>query len=101
MRHYFKLILAITLIISTSNLVQAKRTDPSKHGPAQRPNFESIDINENGEIDFTEFSSHKRPHGDAQTIFDTIDTDSDGLISNEEFVNHKPPMRKKRGEERS
>jgi len=96
MKNYTKLILAITVIISTSNLVQAKDTDRSKNGPPQRPNFESIDINENGEIDFDEFSSQKLPHGDPQTIFDTIDTDSNGIISNKEFVNHKPPQRKKR-----
>lgn len=96
MPQLFKLILAITLIMTTSSLVQAKDDERSKNGPPKRPNFESIDINENGEIDFDEFSSQKFPHGDPQTIFDKIDTNSDGFISNEEFVNHKPPQRKKR-----
>lgn len=92
MKNYTKIILAITLIVSTSSIVQAKNADRSRNGPPQRPSFESIDVNENGDIDFDEFSSQKLPHGDHQTVFDTIDTDSNGIISNDEFVNHKPPQ---------
>ncbi|KGJ86486.1 EF-hand domain-containing protein [Colwellia psychrerythraea] len=94
------LTLATTIIISASSLVQAKNTMQSKE-PHPRPCFSSIDINGDGEINFDEFSSHKIPHGDHQTVFDSIDTDSDGIISNDEFVNHKPPQRKKRREDRS
>ena len=99
MSYYTKLILAFTLVLSTSNLVQAKNTEHRKDGPPKRPSFASIDLNENGEIDFEEFSSHKLPHGDHQTVFDNIDTNDDGFISNDEFVNHKPPQRNKRGED--
>ena len=101
MHHHFQLILVITLLISTSSLVQAKNTEHRKNGLLQRPSFESIDTNADGEINFNEFSSHKLPHGDHQRVFDIIDSNSNGIISNEEFVNHKPPMRKKRGEDRS
>jgi hypothetical protein len=95
MHNYSKLVLAITLIISTSSVVQANN-ERSKNGPPQRPSFESIDVNEDGNIDFDEFSSKELPHGDHQTVFDMIDADNNGIISNEEFVNHKPPQRQQR-----
>ena len=101
MNNYTKLALALTLIISTSIIVQAKNDNSNRNGPPQRPSFESIDTNEDGDIDFDEFSSHELPQGDHQTVFDSIDTDSNGIISNEEFVNHKPPQRKKRREDQS
>jgi hypothetical protein len=101
MNNYATLILSITLIISTSSVVQAKNNDRSRNGPPQRPSFESIDTNEDEYIDFDEFSSHKLPHGDHQTVFDSIDTDSNGILSNEEFVNHKPPQRKYRRKDQS
>ncbi|MFT7008813.1 MAG: hypothetical protein ACJAXJ_003356 [Colwellia sp.] len=96
MSHYSKLILAITLIISTSSIVHAQNDDRSKNGPPQRPSFESLDTNEDGDIDFDEFSSQEIPHGDHQTIFDLIDADNNGVLSNDEFVNHKPPQRERR-----
>jgi hypothetical protein len=96
MSHYSKLILAITLIISTSSIVHAQNDDHSKNGPPQRPSFESLDTNEDGDIDFDEFSSQEIPHGDHQTIFDLIDADNNGVLSNDEFVNHKPPQRERR-----
>jgi len=95
MNNYKKLLLAISLLISATGLAQAENNSPSKNGPPPRPSFESIDINGDGEIDFDEFSSHKLPHGDHQTVFNMIDTDANGIISNEEFANHKPPQRKK------
>lgn len=96
MSHYSKLILAITLIISTSSIVHAQNDERSKNGPPQRPSFESLDTNEDGDIDFDEFSSQEIPHGDHQTIFDLIDADNNGVLSNDEFVNHKPPQRERR-----
>ncbi len=96
MRPYTKLILAISLIISTSSLVQAKSSEQGRNGPPQRPTFESIDINEDGEISLDEFSEQKIPHGDHETVFDLLDTDGDGVISSDEFDNHKPPQRKNR-----
>lgn len=96
MNNYTKLILAITLTISTVSMVHAQNDDRSRNGPPQRPSFESLDTNEDGDIDFDEFSSSEIPHGDHQTIFDMIDADNNGVLSNDEFVNHKPPQRKKR-----
>lgn len=94
------LTLAATLILSTSSLVQAKKTMQDKE-PRSRPCFSSIDTNGDGEVNFDEFSSHKLPHGDHQTVFNSIDSDANGIISHEEFVNHKPPQRKNRREDRS
>ena len=96
MSNYVKLTLAIMLSISATSLVQARNAEHDNNRQHQRPSFESIDTNADGEIDFEEFSAHKIPHGDHQTIFDTIDTNSNGVISNEEFTNHKPPQRKQR-----
>ncbi|TYK64519.1 EF-hand domain-containing protein [Colwellia echini] len=98
MNHYTKLVLAITLTISATSIVHADNSERSKNGPPQRPTFESIDINEDGEIDFDEFSSHEVPHGDYETVFNMIDIDGDGIITVEEFESHKPPKPKKRGE---
>lgn len=67
-----------------------------KNGPPQRPTFESLDLNQNGDIDFDEFSSKELPRGDHQTIFDAIDADNNGVISNDEFTNHTPPQPPKR-----
>lgn len=94
MNNNTKLILAIMLLISVSSFVQANNTNQNKKGSHQRPTFESIDTNADGDIDFEEFSAHKLPYGDHQTVFDNIDFDTNGIISNVEFVNHKPPQRK-------
>ncbi|MBU2871547.1 EF-hand domain-containing protein [Colwellia sp. E2M01] len=96
MNQYSKLVLSIAIVISTATTVQAENAEHSKNGPPQRPTFEQLDINQDSEIDFEEFSSQEIPHGDHQTIFDMIDIDGSGFISNEEFVNHKPPQPKKR-----
>ena len=96
MNNYTKLILAITLVISSVSIVHAQNDDRGRNGPPQRPNFESLDTNEDGDIDFDEFSSQEIPHGDHQTIFDLIDADNNGVLSNDEFVNHKPPHRERR-----
>jgi Ca2+-binding EF-hand superfamily protein len=99
MSHYTKLLLAITLLISTSSLVHAKSNEHTKNGPPPRPSFKSIDLNKDGVIDFYEFSSHKIPRGDHQTVFNKIDSDNNGILSNDEFINHKRPRREKSTEE--
>lgn len=96
-----KLIIAITFIISASSLVQAKNADHNNGERPQRPTFASLDLNEDSEITFDEFSSHEIPHGDHETIFESIDSDGDGIILEEEFTNHKPPRRNNREGERS
>ena len=98
MIHYTKLMIAATLIASISGGAQAENNRGER---PERPSFSSLDINEDGEISFDEFSSHDVPHGDHQTIFDHIDTDGDGIITSDEFENHTPPQRQRRQEERS
>ena len=71
------------LVISTSSVVQAKNNNRSRNGSPQRPSFESVDSNEDGDIDFDEFSSHTLPHCDHQTVFNSIDTDSNVILSHE------------------
>jgi len=96
---YTTRIIAVTLLVIASSQAQAKNTESNQENPRQRPCFSSIDTNGDGDIDLNEFSSHKLPHGDHQTVFNTIDSDKNGIISHEEFVNHKPPHRKNRREE--
>lgn len=96
MKNLSKLFLVMTIIISTINIAQANNNNGSRNGPPQRPSFDSVDTNGDGDIDLEEFSSQEIPHGDHQKIFDIIDTDNNGVISNEEFTSHKPPERKKR-----
>jgi len=86
-----KVIILVTLLITVSSQAQAKDSSRERGLKHQRPSFESIDINTDGDINFDEFSSHEIPHGDHQTIFDSIDTDNNGIISQEEFDNHIPP----------
>jgi len=87
--------IVVTLLILASSQVLAK-SDKNNGDRPSRPTFESIDTNEDGDIDFDEFSSHEVPHGDHQTIFDEMDADNNGVISNEEFANHKPPRPRNR-----
>jgi hypothetical protein len=88
---YSKSIIAITLLIAATASVQANETMQKKAGGHQRPSFESIDANADGDIDFDEFSLQELPHGDHQTVFTSIDTDNNGVLSEDEFDNHKPP----------
>jgi Ca2+-binding EF-hand superfamily protein len=91
---YSKITLIITLLVAVSGQAQANDNRSGKERPHARPSFESIDSNADGDIDFDEFSSHKIPHGDHQTVFSHIDIDNNGIISSEEFNSHKPPHRK-------
>lgn len=59
--------------------------------PPGKPKFSMLDTNNDGDINFEEFSAHKLPHGDHQHVFDMIDTDHNGIISQNEFKDHKPP----------
>jgi len=98
----------IILLMCASTLVQAKPSDQNteykkynKNRPHQRPSFDVLDLNANGEITYEEFSANNIPHGDHQTIFNKIDTDINGAISQDEFLNHKPRPRKMRQGEKS
>ena len=101
MNNYTKFILAITLVISSVSIVHGQNDNSGRNGPPQRPPFESLDTNKDGDIDFDEFSSHQIPHGEHKTVFEMIDSDDNGVISNDEFVNHKPPQPRNRREEQS
>lgn len=83
--------LLFTTVISTQAL--AKRP-PGNGDRPEHPRFSSLDINEDGIINFDEFSSKEIPFGDHQTVFENIDSDGNGEISPEEFKNHKPPHQK-------
>ncbi|SFD27343.1 EF-hand domain-containing protein [Pseudoalteromonas denitrificans] len=66
-----------------------------RRGP---PPFTKLDINGDGAITFDEFSKHKIPRGNHETVFSHFDTDNDGKISEHEFNDRKshPPRRQKR-----
>jgi hypothetical protein len=98
MNIYIKQAIVTTLLIVASSQAMAQKDTMQNKERPPRPTFESIDTNEDGDIDFEEFSAHKLPHGDPQTIFNDIDTDNNGIISNDEFVNHKPPQPQNRQE---
>ncbi|MDU0112034.1 EF-hand domain-containing protein [Psychrosphaera aquimarina] len=103
MRVYSTILLS--LVFSTASLVQAAPTMAGQESCSsndnqgqkthkQRPNFATLDINSDGDIDTEEFASHKHPHGDPQKIFVRIDADQNGVISKQEFEDHKPPHHK-------
>jgi len=92
---YSKAIVALALLFTIFSQVQADEKQHSREGPRQRPCFSSLDSNSDGDINFNEFSSHKLPRGDHETVFTNIDSDANGMISKEEFKNHKPPHNKK------
>lgn len=96
MNTFIKLMTTAIILAGTSGQIHAKGNMDDERGKHQRPSFESLDIDENSEIDFDEFSTKPLPHGDHDTVFDDIDTDSDGIISVDEFNNHKPPQHKRR-----
>ena len=100
MKLYIKQLLILSALIALSSQVQAKNQRANQDREHSRPEFSSIDTNEDGDIDFDEFSSHDIPHGDHQTVFESFDTDNNGIISTEEFENHKPPQRQRNKEER-
>ena len=89
MKPYIKVVTVVALTTVFTSHVQAN--NEREKGEHQRPTFTSIDLNEDGIINSDEFSSHKIPHGDHDTIFASIDSNEDGIISQEEFENHKPP----------
>lgn len=97
---YLKAIVVLALLFTVFSQVQADENQHRKEGPRQRPCFSSLDINGDGDINFDEFSSHKLPRGDHETVFANFDSDGNGVISKEEFKNHKPPHNKKPKDDR-
>jgi len=84
-------IIAAALLAGFINLSYAQQSEQQKGPRPERPDFTSIDSDNNGEISFDEFSQQELPHGDYQTVFDSIDADSDGVLTEQEFTSHKPP----------
>jgi hypothetical protein len=77
----------------------AEKGEHKKRG--KRPDFVTIDTNEDGEISFDEFSQLKIRRGEPQTIFNKIDTDGSGSITKQEFSDHKPPRKGKKQKDNS
>lgn len=75
-------------------LAQNKSAQDEQKPP--RPDFTSIDSNDDGVVELSEFSALPHPHDDYETIFNHIDANADGVISEQEFTDHKPPRKKKR-----
>jgi hypothetical protein len=89
-----KVIITVTLLCVGIIHVNAKNPQKSKEGPPPRPLFSAIDINNDGDIDFDEFSSQQEPREGYQKIFSQIDNDDNGVITKAEFNDHKPPKKK-------
>ena len=65
-----KILLTLTLLFSL--LDQAYANKPQHGGPPPRPEFSSIDVNEDGSIDFTEFDADNLSESDAISIVETL-----------------------------
>jgi hypothetical protein len=76
------------LCLALSGNAFANESKEGKKRP-KPPKFETLDVNENGEVDFEEFSVLKFRRGDMQTIFNKIDTDGSSTITQEELKAHK------------
>lgn len=70
--------------------------DNNQRHQKPRPKFSMLDLNTDGDIDFSEFASHQLPFGDHKTVFNHIDRDQNGVISKQEFADHKPPRHPRR-----
>mgnify|MGYP000651316347 CR=1 FL=1 len=86
-------LLALTLFTQLSygaddNYGQSDRND--RRGP---PPFSQLDLNGDSSITLDEFSQHRLPHGDHETVFNRIDSDGDGIITETELTSHKPPRK--------
>lgn len=93
MAAFSKITFILCLLVSSFSYAAStpEKKPPNPMERPQRPSFSSIDTNDNGDIDFDEFSSHPLPFGDHQTVFESIDINNNGVIEQDEFANHKPP----------
>ena len=90
-----KTIIAGTLLCAELTQTQARKNSHHENGPPPHPLFSDIDINNNGYIDFDEFSTQKAPKKGDQNFFSKMDKDDNDMISKAEFMNHKPPKKRK------
>ena len=85
----------LAIVLSCSSSVLAEKGTENRRGHSGPPAFSSLDLDGSGAIDLNEFSQHKIPRGDHDTLFDQIDADGDGLIFENELESHVPPRHKK------
>ena len=91
------LILFIALCAVTIGLeVSAQERGQREMLRPERPQFSSLDLDEDGIVTYAEFEQSKVPNDDHAIIFGHIDADGDGEITEEEFTSHKPPERRSR-----
>ena len=92
---YQKLLPLLTLSLC-AQLSYAGDGDYGKNDRNERrgpPPFSQLDLDGDNSITLDEFSQHRVPHGDHETIFNHIDSDADGVITETELSNHKPPRK--------
>jgi Ca2+-binding EF-hand superfamily protein len=89
-----KLLTLCCLIGISLNLSAHAQDRGSKDKPEhKRPQFSSLDLDQDGSVTFEEFAKSEVPSDDYATIFGHIDANGDGILTEQEFSNHKPPRR--------
>lgn len=88
MKKPYTLALPILLLLSINNSAMAFERGGER--PPPRPEFSSLDTNEDGQIEWDEFATQEVPHGTADEVFQNMDTNEDGFLSEEEYSAHKP-----------
>ena len=86
----------LALVMSVGVMSQSYAADSDQGRPEGKPQggppqFSSVDINDDGELTFEEFSAQEIPHGDHQTVFNDMDSDGNGEVSENEFTSFRPP----------
>ena len=79
----------IVIISLTSTFSFAGEDTIHHHNKTKRPDFSTIDSNNDNHIDFEEFFTHRSSREHAQKIFKKVDQDNDGTISKEELMAQK------------
>ncbi|MCT7940364.1 EF-hand domain-containing protein [Shewanella holmiensis] len=94
MQKYIVVTSLLLSMLAGQALAQNKDSQDERKPP--RPEFSSIDSNNDGIVELSEFAALPHPHDDYETIFNHIDANADGVISEQEFNDHKPPRKNKR-----
>ncbi len=94
MQKYIVVTSLLLSMLAGQALAQSKGSQDEKKPP--RPEFSSIDSNDDGIVQLSEFAALPHPHDDYESIFTHIDANADGVISEQEFTDHKPLRKKKR-----
>lgn len=99
MQKYIVVTSLLFSMLAGQALAQSKASQDERK-PPPRPEFSSIDSNDDGIVELSEFAALPHRHDDYKSIFSHIDTDEDGVISKQEFTDHKPPRKKKKMKEK-